>query len=113
MSACFPVSNSFALWHAAAVHSTRRARALSASFPANSTGVIDIALELAGTGWLGFGIGSSMFDADIVLLRVVDGVGEIQCAHSVGEGTPTADATCNVQLVSAEEVGGKCSYVIR
>jgi len=81
--------------------------------PGDAEEEIEITMTLQGTGWMGVGIGHGMANADITILRVVDGVGEITDAIATGYVIPSADASQDVSLVSSSEVDGVTTMTFR
>lgn len=85
----------------------------------------------AGNGWVGFGLGSGMADADIWIMNMNNGKvvvclcaratwlltccyqGAVVDAKSTGYAMPTADSKQDVTLVSATASNGKTVYVVK
>jgi hypothetical protein len=80
----------------------------------DTTPYLEWNVTLSGTGWVGLGIGSrSMSDADMVLMRVVGGVGEVFDGWSRSFVSPTRDSVSHVELMSSWERGGVSEFSLR
>ena len=55
----------------------------------------------------------AVITADVILMRVVNGVGEAQHYHSTGHAMPRLNTNQNVELLSASEADGVSEVTIR
>ena len=81
--------------------------------PAAGDTHLTMTVTFAGTGWFSWGIGRSMIDSDIVMMRVQGGSPELVDTWSEANALPGADASQDVQLVSGRESNGESVITFR
>jgi DOMON domain/Eukaryotic cytochrome b561 len=75
---------------------------------------ITIGIVAETTGWVAFGIGKGMSDADIVQGSVdASGKANLLDRHSTGQAEPTTDSKRGILASGGEESGGKTTIVFR
>lgn len=96
----------------AAVRTVSLSDALSMSFPVpdETSTYIDFTMTLTGKGWVGFGWGDSMADADLIIVKP-DGTA-LDCS-SIGYSVPSADDQQDVQVQSVDTSGTGYSITVR
>jgi NAD(P)H-flavin reductase/cytochrome b involved in lipid metabolism len=75
--------------------------------PQGGSDTIEMTLTLEGTGWAAIGLGKGMANADVIMVKVVGGQGQVIDAKASGYALPAPDSSQDVQLVSASETGGR------
>lgn len=83
-----------------------------------SLGRVDITVKVLASGWIGFGLGSSMRSADVVLMNYVSGTARAIDSYASSNVLPDADSALSagsndVTLVSATRADGYTTITFR